>query len=89
MASQLTLPARIEGAAIDELQSQLLTHRQADLDLGGAEVERINGLGVELLLSAFDTWEADGMKLRLFDPSPILIEVFDRINEDLKRETAA
>ena len=74
------LPERLEGAALAQAQAAILALRGADLDLNGAEVARLNGMGLELVLSAFRTWREDGFRLRLVDPSPCLLETFVRLD---------
>lgn len=83
MGAVLNLPKRLEGHALDPIKSQILAMRGHDLDLFGEEVERVNGLGVELLLASFRTWREDGLTLRIVDPSHALVEVFDRLNLNL------
>ena len=80
MAALHVLPERLEGAALAQTQAAVLALRGADLDLNGAEVSRLNGLGLELILSAFRTWREDGFRLRLTDPSPCLLETFVRLD---------
>ena len=84
------LPERLEGASLSEVKAAVLALRGADLDLGGADVTRLNGLGLELILSAFKTWREDGFRLRLIDPSPCLLETFVRLDlqATLKGEAA-
>jgi chemotaxis protein CheX len=80
MTALHTLPERLEGAALTDLRTAVLALRGADLDLGGADVARLNGMGLELILSAFRTWREDGFRLRLIDPSPCLLETFVRLD---------
>lgn len=79
MPAAYVLPSRLEGEVLDGLRRDLLARRGADLDLSGAEVQRLNGLGLQTLLSAFRTWREDGFSLRLTDPSPPLFEAFARL----------
>lgn len=74
------LPARLEGGCLGASRDEILAFRGADLDLDGHAVTRLNGLGLELLLSAFHTWREDGFRLRLVDPSPCLVETFMRLD---------
>lgn len=74
------LPAHLEGEALEALHAQLQALRGADLDMDGAAVVRLNGLGLQLLLSAFAAWREDGRRLRLIDPSPVLAEAFARLD---------
>lgn len=79
MTTSYVLPPRLEGDALDRLRGDLLARRGADLDLSGGEVQRLNGLGLQTLLSAFRTWREDGFRLRLTDPSPPLFDAFARL----------
>lgn len=72
MGRRLDLPERLEGAALEPLRQSILEMRGADLDLIGTGVERINGLGLQLLLCALNAWRGDGAALRLVDASPSL-----------------
>ncbi|MBU1324689.1 MAG: STAS domain-containing protein [Alphaproteobacteria bacterium] len=80
MTSFHALPERLEGAGLIDARAAVLALRGADLDLSGAEVTRLNGMGLELILSAFRTWREDGFRLRLVDPSPCLLETFVRLD---------
>lgn len=75
MPDTLPLPARLEGAELPSLKAALLARRGQPLELDGQAVERINGLGLQLLLSAFQTWQADDRPLRLSDPSTPLLAI--------------
>lgn len=79
MPGSYVLPARLEGEALETLRVDLLARRGGDLDLSGAEVARLNGLGLQALLSAFRTWREDGFRLRVADPSPTLLDAFARL----------
>jgi chemotaxis protein CheX len=61
-------------AAAAPLRMALIERRGGDLDLDGGEVQRLNGLCLQVLLSAAKTWEADGARLRLIDPSEPLMQ---------------
>ena len=65
----LTLPPALDLGAAMPLHALLLAHRGADLDLDAAGVERLGGLGLQLLLAARATWQADGMTLRILNLS--------------------
>lgn len=89
MTALLGLPKKLEGTALEPLKSQILALRGQDLDLSGEDVERVNGLGVELLLATFRTWREDGLKLRIVEPTAVLMEVFDRLSLGLSAGEAA
>ncbi|MBL8774019.1 MAG: STAS domain-containing protein [Phenylobacterium sp.] len=79
--AQLELPARLEGAALAPLRLQLLEAGGSDLTLQGAGVERINGLGLQLLAAAALTRRAAGQRLLIADPSTTLAAALARIPE--------
>ncbi len=56
----LTLPEIIDSKGARVLARQLLERRGGDLVLDGRAVERLGGLGVEVLLAARLQWRADG-----------------------------
>ena len=89
MTAVLGLPKRLEGNALEPLKEQILAMRGQDLDLAGDDVERVNGLGVELLLATFRTWREDGVKLRIVEPTTALMDVFDRLSLGLSAGEAA
>jgi chemotaxis protein CheX len=89
MPAEYPLPARLEGISLAPVKTALLSLRGADLDVSGAAVERLNGMGVQLLMSAFQTWRDDGRNLRLVDPSPCLLDVFTRLGIEASLEGIA
>ena len=54
------------------LRDRLLSVRGRMIDLDGSKVERLGGLGLQILLSAYSTWGRDGQRLRLLQPSDAL-----------------
>lgn len=72
MAAGYALPACLEGAALDGVKAALMERRGEDLSLAGEGVERLNGLGLQLLMAAFAAWRADGRRLCISDPSDVL-----------------
>lgn len=80
MSATQVLPARLEGAALGATRAAILEHRGHNLTLSGEGVERINGLGLQLLMSAFTCWSRDGFTLRIADPSATLQDAFRRLN---------
>jgi anti-anti-sigma regulatory factor len=78
-ANDLSLPSRLDAAAVPDLLERLSSARGADLALDGSQVERIGGPALQLLASAFRTWREDGFHLRLSAPSPYLIIALDKL----------
>lgn len=80
MADQpLILPGRLDSTSLEGLLSALRERRGSDLDLDGSMVDRIGGQGLQLLISAFQTWSADGFRLRVIDPSFNLTTAVERL----------
>ncbi|NBB15046.1 STAS domain-containing protein [Caulobacter sp. SLTY] len=74
-ARSYTLPPVIDPASVGALRTDLLALRGEDLIVEGDAVQRIGGLGLQVLISAQRTWAADGHTLSLNQPSPSLIEM--------------
>jgi chemotaxis protein CheX len=77
----LTLPPVLDLKAAAPLRSLILAHRGQDLDLDAANVERIGGLCLQVLLSARKTWAADQKTIRI-------INLFETV-QDIMRLTQA
>lgn len=80
MGARYTLPARLEGPALGEVKAALLERRGGDLSLVGEGVERINGLGLQLLMASLATWRADGHRLCIPEQSDVLRAALLRLN---------
>lgn len=63
MEGALVLPAVLDIQAAEALRVQLLDARGGPLALDGSSVERLGGLCLQVLLSARQTWAADGQNL--------------------------
>ena len=68
-APMLSLSPVLDLNAAAPLRSLILMHRGHDLDLDAADVERVGGLCLQVLLAARQTWAADQKKIRLINPS--------------------
>lgn len=66
---QLKLPAVLDVTSAGDLTGQLKSLRGAPLVLDASAVERVGGLGLQVLLSARVTWAADGESLAVAAPS--------------------
>ena len=64
-----SLPPRVDAAAAAALRNQLLAARGSDLTVDASRVQQISGLGVQVLLSAQQTWRTDGARFDLAQPS--------------------
>ncbi|MBF0665794.1 MAG: STAS domain-containing protein [Brevundimonas sp.] len=68
MQAVVALPAVLDIQAAEGLRVQLLGARGRPLTLDGSAVERLGGLCLQVLLSARQTWAADGHRL-LVEPA--------------------
>lgn len=72
----LALPARLDGANVGDVFADMSRLRGSDLVLDAADLERLGGLGLQLLLSARSTWAADGRSLSLANVTDALRDAF-------------
>ena len=63
MSTLIALPAVLDLRAADPLKAQLLAVRGQETALDASAVERLGGLCLQVLLSALQTWRADGQTL--------------------------
>lgn len=80
--STFALPPVIDTASAAALKSGLLDHRGQDLAVDASAVQRIGGLGLQVLLSASRLWSAEGRAFAFTNPS-------DPFNEMLRLTGAA
>ncbi|WP_374574333.1 STAS domain-containing protein [Phenylobacterium sp.] len=73
-AATVSLPAILDLQAADPLRAEILSLRGRPLDIDASQVSRLGGLCLQVLLSARATWEADGLSLRIDQPSDAFIE---------------
>jgi chemotaxis protein CheX len=74
MARSFVLPEVVDLVAVTPLRSNLIALRGEDVELDASAVQRISGLGVQLLLSAAATWRQDGHAFSAARTSPALEE---------------
>jgi chemotaxis protein CheX len=74
MPEVFSLPAALDLRSAGSLKSELLARRGQELALDASGVERIGGLGLQVLLSARKTWAADSQRLELRSPSEAFTE---------------
>ena len=67
--SRLRLPAALDARAVDALAGDLLALRGQPIGLDASGVERVGGLGLQVLLAARLTWRSDGLAFAVIDPS--------------------
>lgn len=64
MDDVLKLPQTLDVAAVRAVQKDLLDRRGKATTVDASDVERIGGLGVELLIAAQRLWEEDAVALQ-------------------------
>jgi chemotaxis protein CheX len=74
----LPLPAILDLAAAAPLTERLLAARGSDLSLDGAEVLRVGGQCLQVLLAAAKTWSADRASFEITRPSAEFVEALQR-----------
>lgn len=67
--ASIRLPAVMDLRSAGPLARDLLALRGQPVVLDASGVERVGGLGLQVLLSARRTWRADGLELRVNHPS--------------------
>lgn len=82
MAKQVTLAARLDGAASPALVAELTTHKGEDIELDGSQVEMIGALCLEALLSIRHLWATEGYAVRFGTVSENLAENLGRFGLD-------
>jgi chemotaxis protein CheX len=66
----LVLPEVLDMNAATPLAGELLSYRGTDLAADASRVQRIGAQAIQVLMSARMTWEQEGMKLTVVNPSP-------------------
>ena len=59
-AAKLMLEPVLDLGAAERLHTRLLELRGHPLDIDASQVERLGGLSLQVLISARNTWQADG-----------------------------
>ena len=77
-AARISLPEGLDTAGAAALATKLSAVRGRPLKLDASGVERVGGLGLQVLLSARLTWAKDGAALALERPSEALTAAFVR-----------
>lgn len=75
MGERLSLPPVVDVASVAALRSAILEHVEHDLEIDAGAVERIGGLGIQLLLSAEKMWAAQGKTLAIVAASPAFRDI--------------
>lgn len=70
----LTLPAVVDVRAAEPLKAELMAVRGQSVTIDASGVDRLGGLGLQVLMSAVRTWRADGQVLTFINVSDALAE---------------
>ena len=65
----VVLPSVLDLKSVGPLHQAFLSARGTPIDVNAADVTRLGGLGLQLLLSARATWANDGLPFRVSAPS--------------------
>jgi chemotaxis protein CheX len=65
-----TLPPVVDAASVGPLRSSLLDQRGGDLEVDASQVQRIGGLGLQVLIAASRAWAAQGRSFAIVRASP-------------------
>ena len=63
------LPPALDARVAEALTQDILALRGQPVRLDASDVERVGGLGLQVLLSARLTWRSDGLGFALINPS--------------------
>lgn len=77
MTAVLVLPSRLDLPAVGPLAQDILDHAGGDLVLDAGQVEHLGGLGLQVLLAAAQTWDADGAALKVTPRSAAFSHALD------------
>jgi len=69
-AAKLLLEPVLDLGAAERLHARLLELRGQPLDIDASQVERLGGLSLQVLISARNTWRADGQSAVIGQTSP-------------------
>lgn len=84
----ITLASELDIKAAGPLAAELLGARGKDVSVNASQVERIGGQCLQVLLSAAATWSADGVDLKLEEPSPAFADALAIAGLDLAQFSA-
>lgn len=69
MTKELALPTRIDYASLDAIYAEIKEARGEDVILDGSSVKHFGSSGLQLLLSAHRSWDRDGFRFSVANPS--------------------
>jgi len=69
-AAKLQLEPVLDLGAAERLHARLVELRGQPLEIDASQVERLGGLCLQVLISARNTWRAEGLSAVIGQPSP-------------------
>ncbi|MEO6376505.1 MAG: STAS domain-containing protein [Caulobacteraceae bacterium] len=75
--AMMRLPEIIDVEAVSHLAGELIAHGGRPLTLDASDVQRLGGLGLQVLLSARKTWAEDGLEFTVINPSPAFADAVE------------
>ena len=84
----ITLAGELDIKAAAPLAAELLAARGKDVSVNASQVGRIGAQCLQVLLSAAASWTADGIGLRLEEPSPAFADAVATAGLDLAQFSA-
>lgn len=81
-AAQLKLAPALDFRAAGALRDQFLAQRGKPIEIDGADVQRIGGQCIQVLVSAQRTWAQDGVAFELANPSPEMLRALGHVGMD-------
>ena len=75
-AAKLLLEPVLDLGAAERLHARLMDLRGQPLDIDASQVERLGGLCLQVLISARNTWAADGRRASVTIASPSFEEAW-------------
>jgi chemotaxis protein CheX len=85
---EISLIPVLDLCAASPLAGELTAHRGEDLIIDASNVERIGAQCVQVLLSAVNTWDADGNMLTITNVSSAFSETLSELGVQLQKSTA-
>jgi chemotaxis protein CheX len=88
-SSQLQLPEVLDLTAASPLAEALLAHRGRELSVDAGGVRRAGAQCLQVLIAAVATWKADGVRLRLANPTAEFLEGCRLLGIEFDQDTLA
>jgi chemotaxis protein CheX len=84
-AAKIALADVLDLKAASALTAELLGARGRDVELDGSAVQRLGAQCLQVILSARNTWDKDGVSLQIVNASHDLVEGLELLGVDPAR----